>query len=177
MPNQFTGRTIRPVFIPIGPSIAYVALPRGRFALIDSADALRVGEHNWYAHLSGVDTLYARRNRPKVGGGYTPESLHQFILGEFPGYTVDHVHPGNGLDCRRSNLRFATWTQQAINRRISHRNTSGHKGVSFNTGLGKWAAYIKTQKKVHLGYFSTLEEAVAARTTAARAAYGDFYHV
>ena len=44
---------------------------------------------------------------------------------------------------------------------------TGHRGVSFNKRCHKYYSYIGFQKKIHhLGYFNTLEEAIAARKKA-----------
>lgn len=46
-------------------------------------------------------------------------------------------------------------------------NTSGLAGVSLNKQTGKYVAYIhKNNKKIHLGYFDTKEEAEQARIKA-----------
>lgn len=59
---------------------------------------------------------------------------------------------------------------QAANRskQIQHNNTSGHKGVTFNKNAGQWQAKIGIGqgKYQHLGYFKTVEEAIAARKSA-----------
>lgn len=75
------GIPIRPVIIPIGPSIAYVDLTKGLYSLIDSDDAERVGETNWCAQKSKRKTgeFYAVRNTSKPGRHTLP--LHRFILG------------------------------------------------------------------------------------------------
>ena len=51
---------------------------------------------------------------------------------------------------------------------IQHNNTSGHKGVTFNKSAGRWQAKIGTGqgKYKHLGYFKTVEDAIAARKSA-----------
>ena len=46
-------------------------------------------------------------------------------------------------------------------------NTSGHTGVSFNKTAGKWTASIQRGgKQRHLGTFSDIEDAIAARKRA-----------
>jgi len=60
--------------------------------------------------------------------------------------------------------------QTAVNRSksIQHNNTSGHKGVTFNKNADRWQAKIGTGqgKYKHLGYFKTVENAIAARKSA-----------
>lgn len=51
---------------------------------------------------------------------------------------------------------------------IQHNNTSGHSGVTFNKSASKWQAKIGAGagKTKHLGYFKTIEDAIAARKLA-----------
>lgn len=52
-------------------------------------------------------------------------------------------------------------------------NTSGVRGVSWHAGRGKWCARIHENGKSRtLGYFSTIEEAAAARQAAVKKRYG-----
>lgn len=55
-----------------------------------------------------------------------------------------------------------------------HNNTSGTSGVTFNKNAGKWQAKIGdgSFKYKHLGYFATVEEAVAARAKAQEEMWG-----
>ena len=46
-------------------------------------------------------------------------------------------------------------------------NTSGHKGVSWNKYHNKWNAYINIHgKKINLGYYCNIDDAVKARSEA-----------
>ena len=51
---------------------------------------------------------------------------------------------------------------------IQSNNTSGHKGVTFNKSAGRWQAKIGigARKAKHLGYFKTIDDAIAARESA-----------
>ncbi len=54
-------------------------------------------------------------------------------------------------------------------------NTSGIKGVSYNTRRNKWVAYIRfCGTNYFLGYHDTLELATLARATAEEKLHGDF---
>jgi len=52
--------------------------------------------------------------------------------------------------------------------RATHRNnTSGYPGVGWYPRTKKWRAYIRTcGALIHLGYFDTIGEAIAAREVA-----------
>ena len=89
---------------------------------------------------------------------------------------VDHIN-GDKADNRLVNLRFATTKENAQNSKISSRNTSGIKGVSFNKVNGKWKATIQVDGiRVHLGHFETIEEAQQARVEKANKVFGIFTH-
>ena len=53
-------------------------------------------------------------------------------------------------------------------RSIQSNNTSGCKGVTFNKSANKWQAKIgiSNGKVKHLGYFETIDDAIAARKSA-----------
>lgn len=65
------------------------------------------------------------------------------------------------------NMSYRTNFQVIENQNIPKNNTSGHKGVSWNKGKGKWDAYIQVQGcRKHLGRYSEYEDAVKARELA-----------
>ena len=91
---------------------------------------------------------------------------------------IDHAD-GDALNNRIGNLRAATTSQNAFNQRKQDRDTtSGVKGVFRHTRKypkTPFIAYITVDKKTrHLGYFSSLEEAKAAREAAAIEVHGLF---
>lgn len=86
--------------------------------------------------------------------------------GEAPELEIDHVN-GIRTDNRISNLRSVSHSQNARNRKISSKNTSGTMGVNWNKAEQKWNARIRRRDcEVFLGHFEKLEDAVAARKKA-----------
>lgn len=163
--------------VPIGPSIAYIPLTRGLYALVDAADAEPLSRINWFAKWDqDCRCFYAGTNMPKESGGYRLAGMHSVILGVIgTEFSADHIVPGNGLDNRRCNLRAANSSEQARNHRRQSNNTSGHRGVSFARAEKKWKAYITHfRKRMYLGTFATLEEAAAAYAAKARELHGEF---
>lgn len=91
--------------------------------------------------------------------------------GKWPDETIDHIN-GNRSDNRIVNLRDVSHHENMKNVRTPVTNTSGHIGVTLFKPNGKWVAGIKVNgKRLYLGYFDTIEEAVAVRK-AAEAKYG-----
>lgn len=87
---------------------------------------------------------------------------------------IDHIN-GNRADNRKSNLRLVTLSQNAMNRKIPNNNTSGCSGVSYNKIQQRWEARIGYEgRRIHLGWFDTLEEAVMARKKAEEMYYGEY---
>ena len=96
-----------------------------------------------------------------------------YMCGEWPKLNIDHINR-NPSDNRLVNLRDVTQKQNLQNAGKRSDNTSGHPGVSWYKQRSKWRARIKhNQKNIHLGYFSTLEEAIAARKAAERLYWSD----
>lgn len=78
-----------------------------------------------------------------------------------PGEEIDHIS-GDIQNNKLDNLRLVTRLINCRNVAKHKRNTSGYTGVdlSANTGANKWRARCRG---IHIGYFSTIEEAVKAR--------------
>lgn len=157
---------LRPIVIPIGPSIAYVPLTRGFFALIDSDD-VEAAKGNW--HVVGPmknGDYYAKRTLPNRKDVY----LHRVLKQSPEGMEIDHKS-GNGLDDRQDNLRTATRAENCRNGKSC--NSLGFKGVDKNKNRFR-AAIIVNRKKIYLGSYKTPEEAHAAYCLAAREHHGEF---
>jgi hypothetical protein len=155
-----------------------VALTKGYTAVIDAADLSIVKGFNWHAveaknHKGELLTVYAARTVRDENGNRRPLKLHRAILAEVEG-PVDH-RDGDGLNCRRNNLRAATNEQNAFNQRKARNNTSGLKGVSWNKTKGCWQARIRVQRKLkHLGYFNDKQAAAAAYAEGSQKFHGEF---
>jgi hypothetical protein len=144
-----------------------IPLTQGKVAIVDDEDA-HLARFKWCAHR-GRNTWYARR---KVGQIHV--LLHREILGVTdPAMKVDHAD-GNGLDCRRLNLRTASHAENSRNSCRPKTNTSGFRGVRWKKERG-WNARIRAGgKQQHLGHFATAEDAARAYDAAARRQHGAF---
>jgi hypothetical protein len=94
--------------------------------------------------------------------------------GEWPLEMIDHIN-GDKSDNRLCNLREATRSQNLINSKLSSRNSSGFRGISWCSAKQKWDARLRSENKLRLlGRFKTKEEAIAAYTVAAAELHGEF---
>jgi hypothetical protein len=161
---------IRP--IRIEGDVAYVTLTRGYEAIIDAADVPLVEGVNWYAN-NLPHTVYCL-NRSQNETKKTTIRMHRVIMGDPDGFQIDHID-GDGLNNRKSNLRLATRSENARNRRINKNSTSGLKGASWVESRKRWRAEIRADgKQIHLGYFNTPEAAHAAYVAASEKMHGEF---
>lgn len=142
---------------------------RRDFALVDAGDYERVSQISWSV-LVTRRTSYAMTESEG-----SPLHLHRFVMNAPDDMQVDHIN-GNGLDCRRSNLRLCSRTENARNYKKTISPTSSlFKGVSFHKRVGKWAATIGVGgKNLHLGYFATEVDAAHAYDRAAHKHFEDF---
>ncbi|KOA70454.1 hypothetical protein AFL22_11095 [Pantoea sp. CFSAN033090] len=113
--------------------------------------------------------IYGKIAGPRTPTGRTMWLSHRlsWVLanGEIPeGMLVDHkCH--NTLCVNPSHLRLVTAKQNSENRAGSAatRNSSGRRGVRWNSQARKWHAYYSHNRKSHfVGFFDDLEEAAEA---------------
>lgn len=153
------------------------------FALVDDEDFERVNKYNWCI-LKNKNKLYAKT----IINGLTI-TLHHFIFSptlEQP--IIDHID-GNGLNCKKINLRSATFSENMKNRKPKMGkeflgikwHTSTVKYFSKKTGelkikmYSKWWAQITTNgKSISLGKYSNAEDAAKAYDEAAKKYHGKF---
>ena len=130
---------------------------------------------NWNAKMSGKRGFTTQNEDGYHQGtlyGNTHRAVHvvwALCKGVWPrdtGLWVDHINNIRSDD-RLANLQLLTPSQNARKRLPTDANPSGVIGVSFDKDQGKWRARIRSGgKRVHLGRYTTLEEAAAVREAA-----------
>ncbi len=150
----------------------------------------KTGVFRWKHRQDGL-VQWNARFVGKVAGGIDPDTgywqiriddklyyAHRlawlYVYGRWPRSLIDHSNRDQ-IDNRIIKLREATKSQNVMNGKLRIDNSSGHTGVYYSKRLGKWTAEIHAKKKRHrLGWFGSLDDAVAARRIAAKKYHGNF---
>jgi hypothetical protein len=150
--------------------VKYIALTRGKQALVDAEDYDRLKRHKWTASSSGPK-CYAQRNEK----GHSI-MMHREIMHAPKGMVVDHID-GNGLNDCKSNLRICTQSQNNYNGR-PRGGTSGFKGVSYDKERGTYKAYVwEKGRTVVLGRYASQMEAAQVRDLRAVQFNGEYAYL
>lgn len=154
---------------------------------LDDEDAEVVQARVWGVHFFKNKIISVKRTC-YVNAEYGPMIkssmfLHQIVMARAritvaKGLVIDHKN-GNPLDNRRENLRVCTKQQNFQNQQKRTQKSDlprcDHPGVAWHRVAKKWRASISVKsKKVSLGTFSTMEEAIVARKSAECEHYGEF---
>lgn len=128
-----------------------IQLTKGAISIIDDEDFEYLSQFNWQLSSGG----YAKTGTK----GYF---MHRVLMKAPKNKEVDHINRDK-LDNRRSNLRFATRSENNRNTDIRKDNTSGYKGVNYFKPRNCWVARIQIKgKRFFLGSFDTREKAIMA---------------
>jgi hypothetical protein len=152
--------------------VAHIVLSGGKVARVDSEDVQRSVEKYFWS--------FNGRYAVNILNGI---HMSRFIMGAKKGEQVDHINRDK-LDNRKKNLRFVTHQQNVWNRCVYKNNKIGVRGVQFfektypfnNVPANRpYLSRINVDgKNIHLGYFSTLDDAKNARLMAERKYHMEF---
>lgn len=97
-----------------------------------------------------------------------------YIHGSWPEEMIDHIN-GIKSDNRIVNLREASMSQNQSNRGAPVSNSSGFKGVSWDSKKGKWQAKVMVNgKTTFLGYYCNPKDAANAASNGRARLHGRF---
>ena len=148
-------------------------LGQGKWTLLDVKDYYHLRFFKWVVYGNGTN-LYAIRLRLTDPNKTSTVYMHREIMNPPPGLVVDHKNC-DGLDNRRSNLRFATHAQNTRNRRKKKNGSSQFLGVYFNKEKSTWDSQLMHNgKKIWVGRFQTQIDAAKAYDAAAKKYHGEF---
>jgi hypothetical protein len=112
--------------------------------------------------------MYYVYYQPYIDGKRRTVQLHQFLMGTWGkgrkgDIVVDHID-GDTMNNRRSNLQITTQSVNTRKSKLHKTNTSGHRNIVWRETKRKYQVeFWRNGKTNHLGYYETIEEAVAAR--------------
>lgn len=93
-------------------------------------------------------------------------------------YKIDHIDRDRSNNIL-NNLRLTSTSQNAMNKNISISNKSGYKGMCWRIKRQLWRSSIEIRcnnirKHIHLGYYTTAEDAARAYDAKAIELFGEF---
>ena len=119
--------------------------------IVDAQDALLLQGYSWHLMNPRRRSPYAKSFRCKSPTTPSGALLHLAVL-DFPKQEVDHKN-GNGLDCRRNNLRPCGHQENTFNQ-TARGGTSVHRGVHWSKEKNRWSAQANADgKRKFLGAF------------------------
>ena len=134
--------------------------------MIDKEDILKISQYKWHKQADNYVATILQNQYVLL--------LHRFIMDANKDEWIDHKDR-NRLDCRKNNLRKCTGQENCCNRGMQSNNTSGTSGVSWNKNKNKWRAYITlNHKRIELGYYNNINEAITTRLKAEKQHFGEF---
>ena len=135
--------------------------------LFDLEDYDKIKDYTWSKNKNGY--AEARFSNRKL------HSMHKFLIDDDKRgfkFRIDHINQ-NKLDNRKENLRIVTTSQNSMNMKLPKTNKTGVIGVSPNGS--KYRAYItKDGKRIELGNYINIEDAIVARLKAEKELFGEY---
>lgn len=136
--------------------------------IIDTEDLKYIKNYTWFTEYRGY--IMGRVGDKVV-------YLHRFIMSKYiniDNYVIDHKNHKKNNN-KKHNLRVCTISENEFNSSLSSNNTSGYTGVYYNDKDDMWCANIQANhKRIHLGSFTTLQEAVEIRKEYEDKLFGEY---
>ena len=146
--------------------IGYTSNTNKQF-IFDVDDYEKVSKYHWYEETNGYIRSSGQKKEDKV-------LLHRLVMGFPEDIVIDHINH-NTFNNKKSNLRIATTSQNAMNRIKSSNNTSGMSGVVWVKSRNKWKSQIKFNNQlIFLGEYDRFEDAEKRRKQAEEKYFGEY---
>lgn len=146
-----------------------IVLSNRKKCKVDDSDFQFLSQFSW-SESKSLNTSYAIC-RAWIGNRWHSLTMHRLIM-KLSKRHVDHIN-GDGLDNRRSNLRFCTQSQNAANARNKKRKAP-YRGVT-KTKYGRYHARATIDgRREHLGVFDCPKEAARAYDKRVKERWGKF---
>ena len=161
-----------------GSATRQIWLNNGMCAVVDEEDWHRLqgqSKNLWQAQQGQGGVWYAyRRVLDPERKKRVKQYLHRVVMEAPPALLVDHID-GDGLNCRKVNLRCTTYGHNGHN--YDQATSAPYRGIT-RTRSGKWMAQITDRKdKVYIGTYALPEEAARCYDRGARRVYGKYARV
>ena len=101
--------------------------------------------------------------------------LHRFVMNCPDDMEVDHIYH-NPLDNRKSQLRFATSSQQKMNTKKRVDNSSGQRGVYYDKSRNTWNVNINFSDMSFRKRFKNYDDAVNMANTIYKQYFGEYQY-
>lgn len=149
-------------------------LNTGREIIIDEEDKFILDKF----HLNTMQTKHGYTRYvvcKEIGTNKYLGLLHRLILNAPKEVIVDHEN-GNGLDCRKDNLRICNYSENQQNRRLTVIENEV-KGLFYRKDRGYWQARITINDKVIcLGSYIRKDDAIKARLEAEKIYFNEKFN-
>lgn len=153
-----------------------IPLSQGKFAIVDDEDYEYLNQWKWSIVSDSINQYAIRRLSTSIDKKRRTIRMHRLVLDVIDKkLVVDHIN-GNTLDNRKSNLRVCTQLENNKNvNKIKSNNKTGYKGVLWHKRDRIYEAFIGLNgKRIYLGRFHDIIEAVKAYNEAALKYHGEF---
>lgn len=142
--------------------------PNGEKFYFDLEDYDKIKNYYWYRNSEEYMCATDEDKRSLL--------MHRLIMGldNEDMYIVDHIKHKNH-DNRKSELRLATTSQNQMNKKVQYNSSTGVSGVTWEKGCKKYRVRIGiNNKRITLGYFSDINDAIKCRKEAEDKYYGKY---
>ena len=150
-----------------------ILLTHNKVAIIDDDVIDLILEYKWRARKNKNRNTWYALGHKYIKGKMFNVKMHRLVMGKST-LQVDHIDC-DGLNNQRSNLRFATQSQNSMNQRPQVGKASKYKGVHFNKNNKNFVSRIQINgTRIHIGVYVNEIDAAKAYDEKAKEIFGEF---